>query len=65
MEELPKEGKPLTYKPLITKRIVIVSRPPEKITFDIVVYKQQDIKRVLFFNAGTSKATLTMEKDAF
>ena len=39
MEELPLEGKVIKYKPLINKRIVIISKPPEKITFDIVVFK--------------------------
>src|ERR1017187_7067824 len=64
MEE-PVIGGKQTYRPLFSKRVVVVSQPLSKINFNISHKQDQDIKSLLFLNAGNSKVDITMDKDAY
>lgn len=64
MEEPVINGKS-TYRPLVSKRLVIVSGPVEKVNFNVSLKNQNDIKSVLFFKSGTSKVDVTLDKDAY
>eukprot|EP00347_Sterkiella_histriomuscorum_P016070 403354603 len=64
MEEPIINGKS-TFKPLVSKRLVIVSTPVEKINFNVSMKQENHIKALLFMNSGKSKADVNLDKDAY
>lgn len=54
-----------TYKPLVSKRLLIVSSPVEKINFNVSLKQENQIKSLLFMNSGKSKADVSLDKDAY
>lgn len=64
MEEPVINGKS-TYRPLVSKRLLIVSAPVEKVNFNVSMKNQNEIKSALFFKSGTSKVDVTLDKDAY
>ena len=54
-----------TYKPLLSKRLLIVSTPIEKINFNVSMKQENKIKSLLFMNSGKSGVDVTLDKDAY
>lgn len=52
------------FKPLLTKRILVVSSPPEKVTYQINVAKEHAIP-ALFGKSGNSKVRVQLFRDAY
>ncbi len=52
------------YKPLLNKRILVISAPPQKINFNLQVAKDHPTPAV-FGKNGTSKIRVQLDKDAY
>ncbi|CDW75052.1 UNKNOWN [Stylonychia lemnae] len=53
------------FKPLIAKRVMILSQPLSKVNFNVSMKQENNIKTLLLFNAGKSKVDVTLDKDAY
>ena len=53
------------YKPLVSKKVLIVSQPLSKINFNVSMKQENEIKTLLLFNSGKSKVDVTLDKDAY
>ena len=52
------------FRPLLNKRIIVVSHAPEKINFNIKVAKEHQLT-ALIFKQGVSKVEVELERDAY
>lgn len=52
------------YKPMLNKRILVLSSPPEKINFAINLAKEHPIP-ALFGKNGKSKVSVRLDRDAY
>ena len=64
LEEPVINGKQV-YKPLVAKRLLILSQPLSKINFNVSLKQENEIKTLLLFNSGKSKVDVTLDKDAY
>ena len=53
------------FKPLINKRLFVVTQPPERIAFNVRAAKDQNISSMIFWKQGNSKAEVSIDKDAY
>jgi Arrestin (or S-antigen), C-terminal domain len=56
----PKVG----YKPLLNKRIIVVSQPPERVNFNLKIAKDHQAK-ALFVNQGVAHVEVHLDRDAY
>ena len=55
----------IKYLPLVNKRLLIISAPPQKINFNLKIVQDFQSKSMLFIKHGESKITGEVEKDAY
>ena len=58
------KAKPL-YKPLLNKRLLTVSQPPERILFNQRIVKEHEAKRAHFISEGLARVEFFLDKDAY
>ena len=63
-KELIGAGDSKAYKPMLNKRILVISSPPEKITYQINLSKEHPIP-ALFGKSGMSKVSVQLDRDAY
>lgn len=57
------KAKPL-YKPLLNKRLLTVSQPPERILFNQRIVKEHEAK-AFFMSQGLARVEFYLDKDAY
>jgi hypothetical protein len=53
------------FKPLVNKRLLLISSPPTKINFNVKIVKDFHVKSMLFIKQGDSQISGTVERDAY
>lgn len=64
-EMTPTKDSKIIYKPLVNKRLLIISNPPSKINFNVLVSKDYQATSLGFIKNGSAEISCTLERDSF
>lgn len=64
-EMTPSKDSKIIYKPLVNKRLLIMSTPPTKINFNVLVSKDYQATSLGFIKNGSANVSCTLDRDAF
>ena len=64
-EMTPTKDSKIIYKPLVNKRLLILSNPPTKINFNVLVAKDYQATSLGFIKNGSAEISCTLYRDSF